>query len=36
MNDDKDAPPALGWVVSDGVSAAVLVWLAFQLVMGWL
>ena len=36
MNDDKDMPPALGWVVSDAVSAAVLVWLAFQLVMGWL
>ena len=33
-NDDKE--PALGWVVSDLVTAAVLVWLAFQLVMGWL
>jgi len=35
MNDDEK-PPALGWVVSDLLTAAVLVWLAFQLVMGWL
>ena len=34
MNNDEK--PALGWVVSDAISAAVLVWLAFQLVWGWL
>jgi hypothetical protein len=35
MNDDNK-PPALGWVVSDLVTAVVLVWIAFQLVGGWL
>jgi hypothetical protein len=34
MNDDKE--PALGWVVSDILTAVVLVWLCVQLVMGWL
>ena len=35
MNNDE-RPPALGWVVSDAITAAVLVWLCVQLVMGWM
>ncbi len=35
MNNDEK-PPALGWVVSDLVTAVVLVWLCVQLVAGWL
>lgn len=31
-----DEKPAVGWIVCDLSVAVVLVWLAFQLVMGWL
>lgn len=35
MNNDEK-PPALGWVVSDILTAVVLVWICVQLVWGWL